>query len=137
MITLVLIFSLFALVLLLWKWKISSEMEDGTVLPDNLLSDSLGTMCPLCGEHLAQGVRVRSIVYPGKDYDFMQIYGCPSCWVDAGSENETLKKNTPICLYCKQELRDNDFVMARMYRNTGERIQVRIYGCTRCKTGRF
>lgn len=126
------------LALLLWNWKSRDEergirVENSGVDFDNL---SGGTDCPLCGEHLPRGNRVHSVLYPGKEFDLMRIYGCRHCWAGHPSPAPDGTIHTRRCPYCGDDIPENGYVMAQVYKKPYRKTHVHVYGCTVCKPGR-
>jgi uncharacterized protein with PIN domain len=132
------IFVLSTLAILLWNWKNSdgrpggdSEKPDGD--PDFIPK---GSDCPLCGEHLPRGTRVHSVVFPGKEFDLMRIYGCRHCWSGHSAAAAPEAIHTRRCPYCNDEIPENGYVMAQVYRKPYRKTHVHVYGCTVCSPGR-
>ncbi len=137
LIALVLVFLLSALALLLWYWKSVSDEKNAEKKPENDFDTVIdGTECPLCGEHLPRGTRVHSVVYPGKDFDLMRIFGCPHCWAGHPSPAPDHEIHKRRCPYCGESVPENGYVMARVYNRPYKKTHVQVYGCTVCKPGR-
>jgi hypothetical protein len=81
--------------------------------------------CPICGQVMPEGTRVRSVVYPGKPYSVTDVYGCPSCY----PANPLHKR---ICPVCDKELAREGYLIGRMFERPG-RKHVHIMGCTGCQ----
>jgi hypothetical protein len=89
--------------------------------------DGAPRTCPLCGEVLVPGERVKSRVNPGKGDKLMQIYGCPHCY----PPNIQCKR---ICPVCKKEVPREGYVIARLFESPGRR-HVHVLGCSGCRHG--
>lgn len=83
--------------------------------------------CPLCGELLIPGERIKSRVNPGKSDRLMQIYGCPHCY----PPNIQCKR---ICPVCRKEVPREGYVIARLFESPGRR-HVHVLGCSGCRHG--
>lgn len=137
LIAIVLVLFLSALALLLWYWKtVRDESRRGETSLSTFESESGGTDCPLCGEHLPRGVKVHSIVYPGSEFHLMRIHGCPHCWAGHPAPAPDHSLHRRRCPYCTAEIPENGYVMARVYQKPYRRTHVNVYGCTVCKPGR-
>jgi len=90
-------------------------------------SESTPRSCPLCGEILVPGERVKSRVNPGKGDKLMQIFGCPHCF----PPNIECKR---ICPVCKKEVPREGYVIARLFESPGRR-HVHVLGCSGCRRG--
>ncbi len=138
LVALILILLLGVLVILIWGWKAGekSVSKDAVNGADWEFEESpSGTQCPLCGEFLPRGMRVHSVVYPGREFDLMRIYGCPNCRSDGpGNADRVLRKR--YCPYCGEKLPADGYVMAQVYRKPYKKPHVHVYGCTVCKPGR-
>lgn len=124
--------------MLLWSWKSRDnrrrrefEKPDGDF---DVVSG--GSDCPLCGEHLPRGTRVHSVLFPGKEFDLMRIYGCRHCWSGHASASPSHRIHSRRCPYCGEEIPENGYVMAQVYRKPYRKTHVHVYGCTVCKPGR-
>ena len=92
-------------------------------------------ICPLCGETLARGELVKSVVFSGGSkhrsgrlIDTMShLFGCPFCY----PPNDNHRR---MCPYCKNEVPRDGHVIARYFdnRETG-RKHVHVLGCTGCR----
>ena len=137
LVALILILLLAVLALLVWAWKTgaggSGTRKDGRGEDSREIAG--GTECPLCGEFLPRGTRVHSVVFPGREFDLMRIYGCPYCRADVpNGAGRTLRKRH--CPYCGEEIPAEGYVMAKVYRKPYRKTHVHVYGCTVCKPGR-
>lgn len=83
--------------------------------------------CPLCGETLIPGQRVKTRVNPGNGDKLMQIFGCPHCY----PPNIECKR---ICPVCKKEVPREGYVIARLFESPG-RKHVHVLGCSGCRHG--
>ena len=84
-------------------------------------------VCPVCSTVLFKGELVSSLAYPsisgGRDR-IMHIQGCYYC----------LEGNIPRhCPVCGNPLRQNEFLVARMFERPRRRNHVHVLGCNRCK----
>ena len=138
---LLLLFSVLAL--LLWNWKSGGGSREKRAGGSAVDADDAGggTDCPLCGERLPRGTRVSSVVYPGKEFDLMRIYGCPFCREGAPEDGISPASASPArhrrrCPYCGAVLPPDGYVMAQVYRKPYRKPHVHVYGCTVCKPGR-
>ena len=88
--------------------------------------------CPLCGELLRPGQRVRSSVFATATSDkIMEIYGCPFC--DEQKGGNALRKR--LCPVCHQTLLAGEVVTARVFeRKDGRKTHVHVLGCPRCRS---
>ncbi|NNM54464.1 MAG: hypothetical protein HKM05_07060 [Spirochaetales bacterium] len=88
--------------------------------------------CPLCGELLQPGQKVRSSVFATATADkIMEIYGCPFC-DEAKTANPPQKRHCPVC---HQILRPGEVVTARVFeRQDGRKTHVHVLGCPRCRS---
>ena len=132
----VLVFSILAV--LLWSWRSAQDHRHAveTSRIDDFEMTQGGTDCPLCGEHLPRGTRVHSVVFPGREFDLMRIYGCPHCWEGHALSPSDDPENTRVCPYCHEKLPVDGYVMAQVYHKPYHRTHVHVYGCTVCKPGR-
>ena len=132
----ILVFS--ALALLLWYWKTRTDELRGSRerTREDFDDRSGGSDCPLCGEHLPRGTRVHSVVYPGREFDLMRIYGCPYCWAGHAAPTPGEHLHSRRCPYCGDSLPEDGYVMARVYHKPYRKTHVNVYGCTVCKPGR-
>jgi hypothetical protein len=81
--------------------------------------------CPVCSAKLERGERVKSSAFPsitGTDR-LMHIAGCVYCL-----EGERRR----VCPVCGAVLRDEEFLIARLFEKPG-RSHVHVLGCNRCK----
>jgi RNA polymerase subunit RPABC4/transcription elongation factor Spt4 len=82
--------------------------------------------CPVCSAKLRPGELVSSAAFPslngGKDR-FMHIRGCLYC-LRGGRDR--------ICPVCGTILKENEFLISRLFERPGRRSHVHIVGCTRC-----
>lgn len=81
------------------------------------------THCPVCGSALAEGERVRTVAYPGRDERLVHIYGCPRCSGPAAREAR-------VCPVCGRRLGDDDYLVGRLLPGEG---RVKVWGCSRCR----
>lgn len=81
--------------------------------------------CPVCCAKLLRGERVKSSAFPsmGGTDRFMHIFGCVYC-LEADRRR--------VCPVCKATLREEEFLVARLYEKPG-RSHVHVIGCSRCK----
>lgn len=147
-IILVLLFS--ALGLLLWNRRASNQVR----IAKGNRSEFIGSeqTCPLCGETLEHGSRVRSTLFLGKEFSLMRIFGCRHCWnsefafintptphkFESSSTSQKVSKrlNRRFCPCCSGELPESGYAMARVYQKPSRLPHVHVYGCTICKPGR-
>ncbi|MCK5735606.1 MAG: hypothetical protein KAH21_03965 [Spirochaetaceae bacterium] len=133
----ILVFS--TLAILLWNWKVrnerSSEKREGSS-DSSFDSVSTGTDCPLCGEHLPKGNRVHSVLFPGKEFDLMRIYGCRHCWEGHAMADLSRDLHSRRCPSCGETIPEGGYVMAQVYNKPYRKTHVHVYGCTVCKPGR-
>ena len=80
--------------------------------------------CPLCGEELARGEKVRAVTYPGKIITMTEVHGCPHCH---GSE----ATNRRVCPVCRNIVPPDGYVVGKMF-TQGERTRLHVVGCTDC-----
>ncbi|MDR2160297.1 MAG: hypothetical protein LBP23_09570 [Treponema sp.] len=81
--------------------------------------------CPVCSARLEKGELVKSVAFPsftGKDR-LMYIRGCIYC-LDGDRAR--------ICPVCRSLLRDDEFLVCRMFDRPG-RSHVHVLGCSRCR----
>jgi hypothetical protein len=81
--------------------------------------------CPVCSARLERGERVKSSAFPsitGNDR-LMHIAGCMYCL-----EGDRRR----VCPVCGAVLRDEEFLIARLFDKPG-RSHVHVLGCNRCK----
>lgn len=109
-----------------------------------------GSECPLCGGHLAPGVRVHSALYPGREFDVMRIYGCPHCRPgrpDSMIQGPMTRSASGVwpreggpgprrCPCCRENLPESGYVLAQVYRKNGRKTHVHVVGCSSCRPGR-
>ena len=81
-------------------------------------------ICPLCGTLLPEGVRIRSVAYPGVGGKIVHVYGCPFCYPDQYDTDRT-------CPVCRNSLPADAYLIGRMMEYT-ERNHLHISGCTVC-----
>lgn len=81
--------------------------------------------CPLCGEVLSPGQRVKTRVNPGQGDKLMQIFGCPHCY----PPNIECKR---ICPVCEKEVPRQGYVIARLFEHP-RRKHVHVLGCSGCR----
>ncbi len=97
-------------------------------------SDASGAVrsCPLCGEVLQAGQKVRSSVFATATTDkIMEIYGCPYC--DTGKDKAPQRQRN--CPVCHQTLLPTEVVTARVFeRQDGRKTHVHVLGCPRCRS---
>jgi len=127
------------LAVLLWNWKNSDERKnrERNRHPDeDFDSVSDGKDCPLCGEHLPRGDRVHSVLFPGKEFGLMRIYGCRHCWEGHALADSRAPGNSRRCPSCGADIPDGGYVMAQVYNKPYRKTHVHVYGCTVCKPGR-
>jgi hypothetical protein len=110
---------------LYWNPRQKRREWTGELVPRNAPQ---GRKCPLCGEPMREGERVKSVVYPGKPYKVTHIFGCPSCY----PANPLHKR---ICPVCEHELPRDGYLFGRMFERPG-RKHVHIMGCTGCQVRR-
>ena len=131
----ILVFS--TLAILLWSWKGqggSARNED--MQPDYPEAGAGGTDCPLCGEHLPRGTKVHSVLFPGKEFDLMRIYGCRHCWSGHALADLSARQHSRRCPCCGESIPEEGYVMAQVYNKPYRKTHVHVYGCTVCKPGR-
>lgn len=87
--------------------------------------------CPICGTPLKRGETVHSHLFPGKPDGMMYIFGCPYCYKDHPKRKE-LKNVKRICPYCKDEIPEDGWVVARVFEKPGK-THVHVLGCTVCR----
>ncbi|HTO21408.1 MAG TPA: hypothetical protein VMQ10_02945, partial [Spirochaetia bacterium] len=84
--------------------------------------------CPLCGELLGPGERIRSVIrLSPKDGRVMEISGCPHCLPPA--------QRRRTCPVCKAEVGPDEVLTARVFdrsRDSGK-PHVHVLGCDRCR----
>ena len=95
------------LALLLWNWKSRDNRRRREFEQPGGGFDGIsgGSDCPLCGEHLPGGTRVHSVLFPGKEFDLMRIYGCRHCWSGHASADPSHQLHSRRCPYCGDRLR--------------------------------
>ena len=91
-------------------------------------SGKKGRPCPLCGERLADGEKVHSVLYPGEPDRLMEIYGCPHC----RTQNSPNSRRCPVC---RQQMPADDYLIARVFEKPGK-THVHVLGCGNCYKGR-
>jgi len=128
------IFSVLALLLWTWKTRMDRPSRSGPVTSEPVTARE--SPCPLCGTMLPRGLKVHSVLFPGKEFDLMRIHGCPHCWEGHSSGREGRKLEIRRCPSCGGEMPENGYVMARVYRKPYRKIHVNVYGCTVCTPGR-
>jgi len=123
--------------LAIWIWKIHTG-KDKPDSHDDIEGEAMApeSPCPLCEKMLPRGVKVRSLLFPGKEFDLMRIHGCPYCWADYDKKNPRKDLRRRLCPYCGNEVPKDGYVMARVYRKPHRKTHVTVYGCTGCKSGR-
>jgi len=127
------------LAVLLWSWKNRDSGKSGktaALSDDGFESVSRGTDCPLCGEHLPRGTKVHSVLFPGKEFDLMRIYGCRYCWSGHPMADISDSQNSRRCPSCGETIPDGGYVMAQVYNKPYRKTHVHVYGCTVCQPGR-
>ncbi len=127
------------LAVLLWSWKNRDENRisgKNEAADEDFSPESTGTDCPLCGEHLPRGTRVHSVLFPGKEFDLMRIYGCRHCWEGHASADLSASLNSRRCPSCGDTIPEGGYVMAQVYNKPYRKTHVHVYGCTVCKPGR-
>ncbi|MCK5250808.1 MAG: hypothetical protein KAJ98_12635 [Spirochaetaceae bacterium] len=126
------------LALLLWNWKSRDNRRRREFEQPGGGFDGIsgGSDCPLCGEHLPGGTRVHSVLFPGKEFDLMRIYGCRHCWSGHASADPSHQLHSRRCPYCGDRIPENGYVMAQVYHKPYRKTHVHVYGCTVCKPGR-
>lgn len=126
------------------------EGPEGLKRPEGPERPGGGTDCPLCGGHLAPGVRVHSALYPGREFDVMRIYGCPHCRpgrpdsmiqgrMTRGASGGWPCEGGPQprrCPCCRENLPESGYVLAQVYRKNGRKTHVHVVGCSSCRPGR-
>ncbi len=80
--------------------------------------------CPICGEPMPEGSRVKSFVYPGQAYKVTHVFGCPACYPANASHRR-------VCPVCMREVPRDGYVIGRMFERPG-RKHVHVMGCTGC-----
>lgn len=123
------------LALLLWVWKTRLDRNR----PGQVRTEPEVTRerpCPLCGTMLGGGLKVHSVIFPGREFDLMRIHGCPYCWEGHSLRREGRGLEVRRCPSCGAKVPDNGYVMARVYRKPYRKIHVNVYGCTVCTPGR-
>jgi len=138
LIAVIFVLVLSTLAVLLWSWKNRDDRRNrGMNSSDSDFEfPSGGSDCPLCGEHLPRGNRVHSVLYPGKEFDLMRIYGCRCCWEDHPSSTPEVSFHVRRCPYCGDDIPEGGYVMAQVYNKPYRKTHVHVYGCTVCKPGR-
>ncbi|MCD6343824.1 MAG: hypothetical protein J7L76_08555 [Spirochaetaceae bacterium] len=121
---------------LLWSWKNREGGRPGNSRRTDSPPEEGGTDCPLCGEHLPRGTRVHSVLFPGKEFDLMRIYGCRHCWEGHASADLSGSLNSRQCPSCGETIPEGGYVMAQVYSKPYRKTHVHVYGCTVCKPGR-
>ena len=88
-------------------------------------------VCPVCSAILNKGELVSSHAYPslsgGRDR-LMHIRGCCYCL-------EADRPRPRHCPVCRNPLRENDYLISRMFERPLRRNHVHVIGCNRCKRG--
>lgn len=92
--------------------------------------------CPLCGGLLDSGQMVHSEIFLGRKFDLMRIYGCPHCQPGETLSLSKTEFRERRCPYCKKVIPLDGYVMAQVYKKSGRKTHVHVYGCTSCKPGR-
>ncbi len=89
--------------------------------------------CPLCGEGLGPGERLRTRVFEIQRHggsieeSFVHIFGCPHC--DAREQT----RHNARCPSCRRELQPGEVVFARLFMREGHKDHLRVLGCSGCR----
>jgi hypothetical protein len=85
--------------------------------------------CPVCSAKLENGERVKSAAFPSFNGEerLMHISGCPYCL-----EGDRRR----VCPVCNAVLREDEYLVARLYEKKKQRPHVHVLGCSRCKERR-
>jgi len=84
--------------------------------------------CPLCGELLGPGERIRSVIrLSPKQGRIMEISGCPYCLPPAARRR--------TCPVCRADLGPQEVLTARVFDRSREsdKPHVHVLGCSRCR----
>ena len=97
--------------------------------------------CPLCATMLRKGQTVKSKVIEiatsssgdkfaanrmGVKETIAHVFGCPYCWPYSSEHRR-------VCPFCKAELGQDDYVIARYFEKAQGRNHLHVLGCTRCR----
>lgn len=85
--------------------------------------------CILCGSRLYRGETVSSKIIKTEGDTIVHVYGCHHC---SGVHGDALKK----CPVCDTVLKNDEYVMGRMWDRPGGRQHLHILGCTGCRYSR-
>ena len=133
----VLLFSSLAVLLFSWKSRDDNRSSRESPSDSKDFHEILETSsCPLCGEPLPPGEKVHSVLFPGKEFGLMRIYGCTNFWSGHPRARETGTRYKRRCPSCGESLPDSGYVMARVYDKENRKTHVQVYGCTLCQIGR-
>lgn len=87
------------------------------------------TPCPVCGTIIKEGERVKTTAYSLGKEKLVLVYGCPACY----PPGKVIKR---ICPVCKNELRNKDYILAKMWEEENK-LRLHIMGCSICKPNSF
>ena len=132
----ILVFSTLAIILWSWKSRNDQQRRDSGKPDEDINVLKGGSDCPLCGEHLPRGTRVHSVLFPGKEFDLMRIYGCRHCWSGHTLADISGSLHSRRCPSCGESIPEGGYVMAQVYNKPYRKTHVHVYGCTVCKPGR-